>query len=148
MNHLIDTSTGVVVRQRIHLDDLDGFGMLYHARFATIFDNAVQDFWMDAGWVLDPSQQVFVIRDLQLTYHQPVLGMCDVDIHFWVERAGTTSVTYRFEVLSADHTVRHADGHRVVVNLDGQTLRPAPLSDELWEMAAPLLGPEVERPAA
>lgn len=145
---MIDTSTGVVVRQRIHLDDLDGFGMLYHARYATIFDNAVQDFWLDAGWVLDPAEQVFVIRDLQLTYHQPVLGMVDVDVHFWVERAGTTSVTYRFQVLSADHEVVHADGRRVVVNLDGKTLRPTPLTEEMWERAAPLLAPDVARPAA
>jgi acyl-CoA thioester hydrolase len=144
----IDTSAGVVVRQRVHLDDLDGFGMLYHARYATFFDNAVQDFWIDAGWRLDPSESVLVIRDLQVTYHQPVLGIGDVDVHFWVERAGTTSVTYRFQVLSPDHTVCHADGRRVVVNLDGRTLRPAPLSEEMWERAAPLLAPGVERPAA
>lgn len=145
---MIDTSTGVVVRQRVHLADLDGFGMLYHARYATIFDNAVQDFWVDAGWELDPAQSVLVIRDLQLTYHQPVLGIGDVDVHFWVERAGTTSVTYRFQVLSADHTVCHADGHRVVVFLDGKSLRPAPIPEDVWEKAAPLFGPEVRRPAA
>lgn len=122
--------------------------MLYHARFATIFDNAVQDFWMDAGWSLDPAESVLVIRDLQLSYHQPVTGLCDVDVHFWVERAGRTSVTYRFQVLSADHTVVHADGHRVVVHLDAQTLRPSPFTEDMWAMAAPLLAPGVERPAA
>ncbi len=145
---MIDTSTGVVVRQRVHLDDLDGFGMLYHARFATFFDNAVQDFWMDAGWSFDPAESILVIRELQLTYHQPVLGMGAVDVHFWVERAGTTSVTYRFQVLSTDHTVCHAEGSRVVVFLDAQTLRPTPIPDETWEKAAPLLGPDVARPAA
>ena len=79
---MIDTSTGVVVRQRVHVDDLDGFGMLYHARFATFFDNAVQDFWLDAGWQMDPSVHVLVIRELQLTYHAPVIGMGAVDVHF------------------------------------------------------------------
>ena len=144
----IDTSVGVVVRQRVHLDDLDGFGMLYHARFATFFDNAVQDFWYDAGWRFDASESVLVIRDLQLTYHQPVLGVGDIDVHFWVERAGTTSVTYRFQVISADHKVLHANGHRVVVFLDGQTLRPTPIPQEIWEKAAPLLAAGVQRPAA
>ncbi|UMG93261.1 thioesterase family protein [Nocardioides sp. TF02-7] len=142
---MIDTSTGVVVRQRVHVADLDAFGMLYHARFATLFDNAVQDFWLDAGWQIDPAEAVLVIRDLQLTYHQPVLGIGDVDVHFWVERAGTTSVTYRFQVLSADRTVRHADGHRVVVFLDGRTLRPTPIPDDVWDLAAPLLAPGVTR---
>ena len=145
---MIDTSQGVVVRQRIHLADLDGFGMLYHARYATIFDNAVQDFWVGTGWRLDPTESVLVIRDLQVTYHQPVLGITDVDVHFWVERAGTTSVTYRFQVLSSDHTVRHADGRRVVVFLDALHLRPTPIPSDVWEKAAPLLGPGVERPAA
>lgn len=145
---MIDTSTGVVLRQRVHVDDLDGYGMLYHARFATFFDNAVQDFWLDAGWRMDPSEYVLVIRELRLTYHVPVLGMGAVDVHFWVERAGTTSVTYRFQVLSTDHAVCHAEGQRVAVFLEGRTLRPTPIPDEIWELAVPLLAPGVERPAA
>jgi len=143
-----DTSAGVTVRKRIYLDDLDGFGMLHHARYALLFDNAVIDFWADAGWTLDPSDSVLVIRELSLTYHQPVVGITDVDVHLWVERAGRTSVTYRFQVLSTDHAVIHADGHRVVVNLDSETLRPAPFDDATWAMAQPLLAPGVERPAA
>lgn len=145
---MIDTSTGIVIRKRIYLDDLDGFGMLHHARYALLFDNAVIDFWSDAGWQLNPAESVLVIRELTLTYHSPVLGLTDVDVHLWVERAGRTSVTYRFQVLSTDHTVLHADGHRVVVNLDGQTLRPAPIGTDVWELAAPLLAPGVQRPAA
>ena len=57
-------------------------------------------------------------------------------------------MTYGFQVLSADHEVLHADGPRVVVNLDGQTLRPAPIGDDVWTLAAPLLAPGVARPAA
>jgi acyl-CoA thioester hydrolase len=145
---VIDTSAGVLIRKRIYLDDLDGFGMLHHARYALLFDNAVIDFWADAGWELNPSEAVLVIRELTLTYHQPVVGISEIDVHFWVERAGRTSVTYGFQVLSADHEVRHADGHRVVVNLDGQTLRPAPIGDDVRTLAGPLLAPGVARPAA
>lgn len=144
----IDTTAGVVVRQRIYLDDLDGFGMLHHAGYALLLDHAVIDFWMDAGWEADPSRSVQVIRGLELTYHLPIVGMQDVDVHLWVDRAGRTSVTYRFEVLSSDHTVRYAEGSRVLVNLDPATLRPTPLTDEMWEVAAPLLAPGVARPAA
>ena len=145
---MIDTSTGIVIRKRIYLDDLDGFGMLHHARYALLLDNAVIDFWADAGWEIDPSVSVLVIRELTLTYHQPVVGLSEVDVHFWIERAGRTSVTYRFQVLSADHEVVHADGHRVVVNLDGKTLRPSPIGEDVWKLAAPLLGPGVARSAA
>ncbi|NYJ02478.1 acyl-CoA thioester hydrolase [Nocardioides thalensis] len=144
----IDTSAGVVIRKRIYLDDLDGFGMLHHARYALLFDNAVIDYWTDAGWTMDPAKEVLVIKELTLEYHAPVLGMTEVDVHFWVDRAGRSSVTYRFEVLSADHTVLHSSGSRVVVFLDGQTLRPTPIPADIWDKAGPLLAPGIEKPAA
>jgi acyl-CoA thioester hydrolase len=141
----IDTASGIVVRKRVYVDDLDAYGMLHHARYALLFDNAVIDFWHEAGWRLDRSQAVFVIRELALTYHRAIVGIGDVDVHLWIERAGTSSVTYRFEVLSTDHVIRHADGSRVVVFLDPHTLRPTPIPDEIWQLAAPLLRPGVER---
>jgi acyl-CoA thioester hydrolase len=139
---------GVVIRKRVYLEDLDGFGMLHHARYAVLFDNAVLDFWLDAGWVPDTATNLAVIRELSLTYHQPIVGMGDVDVRLWVDRAGRTSVTYRFQILSTDHAVLHAEGHRVLVNIDARTLRPAPLTDEMWSFAAPLLAAGVQRPAA
>lgn len=144
----IDTSAGIVRRKRVYLDDLDGFGMLHHARYALLFDNAVLDFWHEAGWVLDPRRSVIVIKNLALTYHAPVVGITDVDVHLWIESAGRTSVTYRFEVLSADRSVQHAEGSRVAVFLDAATLRPTPIPEDVWTLAAPLLGPDVQRPAA
>lgn len=139
---------GVIVRKRIYLVDLDGFGVVHHARYAILLDNAVLDYWHDAGWKPDTATHLQVIRELSLTYHQPITGMGDVDVHFWVERAGRTSVTYRFEVLSADHTVLHASGHRVLVNINARTLRPEPLTDAMWSIASPLLAEGVKRPAA
>src|SRR5215207_5217583 len=88
----IDTGAGIVVRKRVYLDALDAFGMLNHARYALLFDNAVLDFWHDAGWVPDPRVSVQVMRELTLTYHSPVLGVGDVDVRLWIERAGRTSV--------------------------------------------------------
>ena len=88
----IDTGAGIVVRKRVYLRALDAFGMLNHARYALLFDNAVLDFWHDAGWVPDPRVSVQVMRELTLTYHSPVLGVGDVDVRLWIERAGRTSV--------------------------------------------------------
>jgi acyl-CoA thioester hydrolase len=144
----MDGLDGVIIRKRIYLEDLDGFGMLHHARYAVLFDNAVLDFWLDAGWSPDTATHLAVIRELSLTYHDPIVGMGDVDVHLWVDRAGRTSVTYRFRILSTDHSVLHAEGHRGLVNVDARTLRPAPLTDEMWTFASPLLAAGVERPAA
>lgn len=145
---MIDTSTGIVIRKQIYLDDLDGYGMLHHARYAILFDNAVIDFWRDTGWEFDPRESVLVVRDLGLTYHQPVSGLSEVDVHLWISRAGRTSVTYRIQVMSADHSVLHAEGYRVIVNLDGQALTPAPIGERVWELAKPLMAPGVEPAAA
>jgi acyl-CoA thioester hydrolase len=138
---------GVVVPVRIYLDDLDGFGMLNHVEYARVFDHAVIDFWTEAGWVLDPSTSVQAIREVHLTFHQPVMQVGEVVVHLWVDEAGRTSVNYRFRVLSADHSVLHAEGSRRLVNLDPATLRPTPLTDEQWSYAAPLLADHVTRPA-
>jgi acyl-CoA thioester hydrolase len=136
---------GVVRRRRVYLDDLDGFGMLHHAAYPLLFDHAVIDYWADAGWRLDPTTSVQAIRELTLTYSQPITAVGDVDVQFWISRAGRTSVTYTFRVLSTDRTVMHAEGTRTLVNLDPLTLRPVPLTDEMWEVATPLLGAGVTR---
>ncbi|KHL10712.1 UNVERIFIED_CONTAM: hypothetical protein LK11_46765 [Mumia flava] len=137
---------GVVIPVRIYLDDLDGFGMLNHVEYARLFDHAVIDFWTDAGWVADPSSSVQAIRDVHLTYHQPITTIGRVMVHLWVAEAGRTSVNYRFRILSEDRGTLHAEGSRRLVNLDPSTLRPSPLTDAMWQFAAPLLGPDVQRP--
>ena len=68
-----------------------------------------------------------------------------MDVHFWISRAGRTSVTYSFRVLSTDREVVHAEGSRTLVNLDPLTLRPTPLTEAMWEVATPLLGAGVSR---
>jgi acyl-CoA thioester hydrolase len=141
----VTTFDGVVRRRRVYLDDLDGFGMLHHARYALLFDHAVIDYWAEAGWRLDPTTSVQVIRELTLTYHQPITQVGDVDVHFWVSLAGRTSVTYTFRITSTDGEAVYADGTRTLVNIDPLTLRPTPLTDEMWEVATPLLGAGVTR---
>jgi len=141
----VTTFDGVVRRRRVYLDDLDGFGMLHHARYALLFDHAVIDYWAEAGWRLDPTTSVQVIRELSLTYHLPITAVGDVDVHFWISRAGRTSVTYAFRIVSPDGSVVHAEGTRTLVNLDPLTLRPTPLTDDMWEIATPLLGEGVTR---
>jgi acyl-CoA thioester hydrolase len=66
-------------------------------------------------------------------------------VHFWISRAGRTSVTYAFRIVSDDGSIVHAEGTRTLVNLDPATLRPTPLTEAMWEIAAPLLGEGVTR---
>jgi acyl-CoA thioester hydrolase len=145
---MIDTTDGVVRRQRVYLDDLDGFGILYHGVYPRLFDRALVDYWLTAGWSFDPRTSIQVVRELSLTYHLPVTSLGDIDVHFWVSRAGRTSVTYRFQFLSCDHETCYADGTRTMVNIDPTTLRPTAVPDELWDLARPLFGSDVTRSLA
>ena len=127
----------------VYVDDLDGYGMLHHARYAVLLDHALTDYWTGAGLRLGRDVSVTAVRRLELTYHLPVTEAGRVDVRFWIAEAGRTSALYRFEVRSGD--VLHVEAERHVVNLDPVTLRPAPFPDDQWRMAAPLLSPGVER---
>lgn len=144
--HTPHPERGVVVPSRVYLDDLDGYGMLNHTKYATLFDHAVIDFWTDTGWLLDASREVFAVRELQLKYHQPVTSVGDLSVHMWIDQARVSSLTYQFRILSADHSVLHAEGWRRLIHLDPTTLRPAPIKDEGWAAAAPLFEPGFVRP--
>ena len=139
---------GVVVPVPVYVDDLDGYGMLHHARYAVLLDHALTDFWVGAGWKPGPGLPLPVVRSLSLDYHQPILGPGRVDVRMWVSEAGRTSALYRFEVWSSSPDagdVLHVEATRRVVNVDPVTLRPAPFPDDQWRMAAPLLAPGVQR---
>jgi acyl-CoA thioester hydrolase len=144
----VDTSEGVVRRRRVYLDDIDAYGMLNNTVYPRIFDQAILDFWMDAGWEFDAATSVLAVRELSVDYHRPVLGIGDVDVQIRIARVGRTSVTYHLRMLSPDHAVVHAEGTRTLVNLDPATLRPTPLDARMWDVAEPLLAAGVERPAA
>ncbi|WP_246266622.1 acyl-CoA thioesterase [Nonomuraea typhae] len=129
---------------QVYFDDLDAMGMLHNSRYALLVERAVSAFWTDLGWRFDPAQSAFkdvflAVREFKIVYNAPVLGAGEVLVEFWLERMGRTSGVYGFRVLSADGSVVHAEGHRVNVNLDPATFRPAPFSDEIRAAAAVLL---------
>jgi len=138
---------GVVVPVPVYVDDLDGYGMLHHARYPVLLDHALTDYCIDAGWRPGPGTPLAVVRSLTLDYHQPILRPGPVDVRLWVAETGRTSALYRFEVWSSspDGDVLHVEAARRVVNVDPRTLRPAPFPEDQWRMAEPLLAPGVER---
>ena len=139
-------SHGVLLPVPVYVDDLDGYGMLHHARYAVLLDHALTDFWAGAGLRLSPDVSVTAVRRLELTYHLPITQAGRVEVRFWIADAGRTSALYRFEVWSpTEGDVLHVEAERHVVNLDPVTLRPAPFPEEQWAMARPLLAPGVGR---
>ena len=131
---------GVVRLHPIRIDDLDGFGILYHARYVAIVDHAISDWWFAAGWDLHgPSQPV--VRSIAVDYSVPIAATGDVEVHFGIVGRGTTSVRYGFEIRRGD--VVHASGTRTNVFID-RTDIPTSISNEVWALAEPLMLSEDE----
>lgn len=60
-------------------------------------------------------------------------------MHLWLDRLGTTGLTYGFRFCSADGGTTYAHGTRVLVRLDPATLRPAPWSEMFRNLGRELL---------
>ncbi|MFI6744265.1 hypothetical protein ACIBI9_66385 [Nonomuraea sp. NPDC050451] len=65
-------------------------------------------------------------------------------MHFWLDKIGRSSAIYAFRILSSDQTIVYAEGRRVSVNIDPETLTSAPISAETRKAAMALLGPQAE----
>jgi acyl-CoA thioester hydrolase len=137
-------SYGDVVRMPVHFDDLDAMGVLHNARYAVLVERAVVLWWSERGVSFAGGRPTTpdafnVVREYSITFHRPVRGTGDIDVHFWVERLGVTSADYRFRVTSTDRATVFAEGRRVNIRVDPATMRPAPWTDLGRETAAALL---------
>ena len=135
---------GDVMRMPVHFDDLDALGMLHNARYAVLVERAVVQWWTARGVSFAGGRPTTpdafnVIREYSITFHRPVLGTGDIDVHFWLERLGSTSADYHFQLTSTDGATVFAEGRRVNVRVDPATMRPAAWTDEGREAAATLL---------
>jgi acyl-CoA thioester hydrolase len=131
----------------IHFEDLDAMGVVHSGRYVNVFERALAAYWGRAGWSYDPShprfaETLFVVREFAITYHVPISRAGTVRVQLWIERLGTTSLSYAFRFLSDDETVVHAEGRRVQVRLDPATLRPAPITPELRTACRSLVAEE------
>ena len=135
---------GDVVRLPVHFDDLDAMGVLHNARYAVLVERAVVLWWTARGVSFSGGRPTTpdafnVVREYAVTFHSPVRGTGDVDVHFWLDRMGTTSADYRFRVTSTDGGTVFAEGRRVNVRLDPATMRPVPWTDDGRRIAAALV---------
>lgn len=138
--------SGVTEEVTVQFDDLDAMGMVHNAKYALLLERAMSAYWAREGWPYDPSspefaKAAFAVKEFTISYRVPITRTGPVQVRFWLERLGGSSIVYGFHVLSVDGAVLHADGRRVQVRIDLATGRPAPLSPELRAAAAPLLVP-------
>jgi acyl-CoA thioester hydrolase len=124
---------GDVQPSRVYYDELDAMGMLYHGRYAALLDRALLAYWSVRGYGTDlihSTPDTFtVVRELTMTYHEPIRQHGNVTVHFWLNHVGRTSAEFGFRFLSTDGTTMHAEGRRTVIVLDPTSLRPTPWTE-------------------
>ncbi|MCT7352410.1 acyl-CoA thioesterase [Streptomyces sp. 15-116A] len=139
-------SHGRLIPVTVHFDDLDALGLLHNARYPLLVERAWTELWQENGirfegdWAA-AGDACNAVRELRISYEAPVTRTGDYAVHLWLDRLGTTGLTYGFRFCSADGTLTYARGSRVLVRLDAGTLRPAPWSDTFRAAARELLRP-------
>lgn len=126
----------------VYFDDLDAFQILHNARYLLLFERTIGSFWGHLGFhaVLDPEKhpdQYHLVKANHLEYLRPVRGVGQVRVRTWVQRLGTTSLTFGLRCLPMDEDLDFATGSRVVVRVNPRTTRPEPWSDGLRSQLAP-----------
>ena len=137
-------SHGAAVPQLVHFDDLDAMGVLHNSRYAVLVERAIVAWWAERGVSFTGGRPTTpdafnVVREYQITFHRPIRSTGTIEVRFWIDRMGTTSAGYAFQVTSPGGETVYAEGHRVNIRLDPATMRPAPWTDEGRAIAATLL---------
>lgn len=135
---------GHVQAMDVHFDDLDSQGLVHNTRYPVMVERALNLFWTPHGFSFEGGRythdDVFlVVAEIAVRYRMPIRGTGRVAVHLWADKLGGSSLRYGFRFLSLDGSVTHAEGHRVHIHLDPQTLAPSPWSDATREVATSYL---------
>lgn len=125
--------TPFVIRDRIRWSDCDPLGIVYYGAYLRFFEVAEFEFLRSIGLpydVLRVEHGVWLPRKaLQAEFHRPAAMDEEIAVSIAVERVGTTSVTFRFEVTRASDAAPRASATLTVVCVDKTTLEKSPVPE-------------------
>lgn len=125
----------------VHFDELDPMGVLHNSRYAILLERALSAYWARLGHSFVDGRPtspdtVHAVREFSISYLAPIRSVGPVDVVFWVDALGETSLVYGFEFRSG--TTVYATGHRTIVRLDPVTFRPSPWTPQVRQIAEAL----------
>jgi len=129
-------------QQGVYFDDLDAFRILHNARYLLLMERTIGSFWQRLGWgtIADDSDnpdQHHLVRAQDISYERPVSGTGRVRCRIWIERLGTSSLTFGFSILPLDEDRAHARGTRTIVKIDADHHQAVPWSEEFRTRVSP-----------
>ena len=115
----------------VYFDDLDPFGILHNARYLLLFERTLGSFWqeMGLGGLQDDPDQYHLVRANHVDYEAAVEGQGSVRIRVWIERLGSSSLTFGFRMMPMDEDRVYAKATRTVVRVCPETRRPTPWTE-------------------
>jgi len=110
--------------------DLDAFDHVNNANFLTFLEEARVRWFrgMAEAWV--DETRMPLLAAVQINYRRPIAYPAEIAVELYADRVGNTSVTIGHRIVGTDAAnadVLYADGHSVIVWIDRESGRPAPL---------------------
>jgi len=122
----------------VFFDDLDAVGIVHNIRYLLFAERAVGAFWKKLGLSATPQTQIVahaerfhLVKANTIEYLRPITGTCELRVRVWVEKLGTTSLTFGYALMPSSEDFDYAVGTRTVVSADPETKRPRPWSPAL-----------------
>jgi acyl-CoA thioester hydrolase len=142
--HETTVERGILEPGYTHFDELDSMGFVHNSRYMVLVERALTTFWARQGFAFTDGKythpDVFLaVAEFSISYRAPIRGTGEIAVHLWIDKLSDSSAVYGFRVLSADGGVVHAEGRRVHIRLDPETLRPTAWSDAFNDVAKTLL---------
>lgn len=108
--------------------DLDAFNHVNNSKYLSYLEEARLRWMMTMPGMGLEDDVAPVVAASNLNYRRPIEWPAEVVIELFVERLGSTSVTIGHRIIDArDHAVMFCDGNVVMVWIDRQSGRAAPL---------------------
>jgi acyl-CoA thioester hydrolase len=110
--------------------DLDAFSHVNNATFLTYIEEARLQWFqsLPGPWLTDRIAPVLAAT--HVNYRRPIEWPADLVVELFAERVGTTSLTVAHRICAAsDAATLYSDGHSVLVWIDREEGKPAPLPD-------------------
>mgnify|MGYP001949533082 FL=1 len=117
--------------------DMDAMGHVNNAKYVSYLEEA-RVRWMQGVPGVSMSDRIApVVAATNVNYRAPIVWPNDIVVELFVERVGNISVTIGHRILDQkDERILYSDGNVVVVWMDTQTGRSAPLPDAIRAAAA------------
>ena len=110
--------------------DMDSMGHVNNAKYISYLEEARVRWMLGVEGVSMPDRIAPVVANTNVNYRAPIIWPNNIVVELYVERLGNASVTIAHRIVDEkDASVLYSDGNVVVVWMDTQTGKSAPLPE-------------------